>query len=639
MSNLKLSGDIYLPKAIQGKSAYELALMNGYQGTEEEWLNSLNGGLVTVDKQLYRSGHAADAKVTGEKVAELYGKIAEEANDLNRKIAVESARVTNLSTLEEGSTTGDAELADIRVGADGTVYDSAGEAVRRQVGVLSAGLLQKAPLGAIGEGNLLFDCKYVDNKYWNTGEYDSQAYGYFEMSVTSGTTYYFKPFARFVSAIVNGIGTVLNENSEAFTPDFSGKIYVTFPKYPSNLDWIASIDNNFDSIRSYNKPYNHKDFFAQGIGDNDNIALSQQAVKDNFVSKKTANLFNYETSRNGYLSSSDGGVTENANYETSDYIPIRNGESIVFNSPIRKLIAFSDQKAPLGTVEGERQEAGYVFTPDRDGFIMISYWVVDKYNFMVEYGTKPSNTYFPYNSYIFEKNVFFNDERANKNILFGKKYVACGDSFTEGQFESADFPYTFTDGKYNGKNMVYPYFIGLRNAMDIVNEAKSGSCITDAASNSFSHANGRYTQIPEDADYITLKFGINDWHINAPIGTIDDTTNTTFYGAWNVVMEYLITHHPLAKIGIIITNGLNGEGGEAYAEAERNIAKKWGVSFLDEDMGEQVGLVFRSNRTDVCEAVKTLRFNAFKVSDTNGHPNVKCHEYESTIIENWLRSL
>lgn len=130
MSNLKLSGDISLPKAIQGKSAYEIALLNGFQGTEEEWLNSLNGGLITVDKQLYRDGHAADAKVTGEKLAELNGKIDTETSGLESAIATERARITNLATLEEGSTTGDAELIDARVDFKGTTWSNLGTHIR-----------------------------------------------------------------------------------------------------------------------------------------------------------------------------------------------------------------------------------------------------------------------------------------------------------------------------------------------------------------------------------------------------------------------------------------------------------------------------------------------------------------------------
>ena len=117
-----LRGNINSLKAIKGYSAYEIALIYGFEGTEEEWLDSLNGGLITVDKQLYRSGHAADAAVTGEKISEL-----------SSKINVERERINNIAALKDGSTTGDAELTDIRVGYDGKKYANAGDAVRGQI--------------------------------------------------------------------------------------------------------------------------------------------------------------------------------------------------------------------------------------------------------------------------------------------------------------------------------------------------------------------------------------------------------------------------------------------------------------------------------------------------------------------------
>lgn len=48
-----------------------------------------------------------------------------------------AARVDEFATLEEGSTTGDAELMDIRIAADGSVYQNAGTAVREQVSQLT----------------------------------------------------------------------------------------------------------------------------------------------------------------------------------------------------------------------------------------------------------------------------------------------------------------------------------------------------------------------------------------------------------------------------------------------------------------------------------------------------------------------
>lgn len=42
-SKVKLVGSLSMPEAIVGKSAYEIAVMHGFEGTAEEWLESLKG--------------------------------------------------------------------------------------------------------------------------------------------------------------------------------------------------------------------------------------------------------------------------------------------------------------------------------------------------------------------------------------------------------------------------------------------------------------------------------------------------------------------------------------------------------------------------------------------------------------------
>lgn len=65
---------------------------------------------------------------------------------------------------------------------------------------------------------------------------------------------------------------------------------------------------------------------------------------------------------------------------------------------------------------------------------------------------------------------------------------------------------------------------------------------------------------------------------------------------------------------------------------------EWGCYKTEEDY--QAPLMHRvRGRDEVCERAKALRMSQFRVSSTNTHPNLQAHIYESTFIENFLRSL
>lgn len=73
-------------------------------------------------------------------VDSLSNSISTRMSAIETEQSVQSARMDTFTSLPEGSTSGNAELADIRVGADGTTYDTAGNAVRGQIGELKSDL-------------------------------------------------------------------------------------------------------------------------------------------------------------------------------------------------------------------------------------------------------------------------------------------------------------------------------------------------------------------------------------------------------------------------------------------------------------------------------------------------------------------
>lgn len=121
---------------------------------------------------------AADAKVTGEAISQLKDNIAEEVSARQTADNALTARIDTFTSLASGSTTGDAELTDIRVGYDGTTYASAGTAVRSQVSEI------KGDIVALNRLEYDYtDGGYVNSQNGSINKLDNYSYtGYIDVS-------------------------------------------------------------------------------------------------------------------------------------------------------------------------------------------------------------------------------------------------------------------------------------------------------------------------------------------------------------------------------------------------------------------------------------------------------------------------
>jgi len=246
------------------------------------------------------------------------------------------------------------------------------------------------------------------------------------------------------------------------------------------------------------------------------------------------------------------------------------------------------------------------------------------------------------------------------NVLSGKKWVVCGDSFTNGLEQNAPI----SEGPYRGHRSVYPYLIANRNDMELVPFFEGGRTLAfppepGAFRNSLTAPDmpWNYRNIPEDADYITIYLGINDSHHaphassgdgeditgKIPLGSLEDDTIHSFGGAWNVVLWWLIQNRPRAHIGIIVSNGVETQ---TYRDMTIAAAKKYGLAYLDLNGDSHTPAMIRTVNPDVADFVKeelkrrwAVDYTGALTGSSNTHPNDAAHLYESYIIEEFLRSI
>lgn len=208
--------------------------------------------------------------------------------------------------------------------------------------------------------------------------------------------------------------------------------------------------------------------------------------------------------------------------------------------------------------------------------------------------------------------------------LEGLKVNFLGDSITAGY----GMPITDKDKIYLN---VIKRECGLAEAR---NYGVSGSRIARQPDDDNSYVE-RYPEMDDDADIVVVFGGTNDFgHGTAPIGTFDDRTPDTFYGACHLLMGGLIEKYPTAQIVFMTpihreeeNNPSQGNGLllKDYCDIIKRVAEYYAIPVLD---------LFSVAMIQPCNPVQKERF-----CPDGLHPNQAGQRLIASRLKGFLKAL
>lgn len=182
------------------------------------------------------------------------------------------------------------------------------------------------------------------------------------------------------------------------------------------------------------------------------------------------------------------------------------------------------------------------------------------------------------------------------------------------------------------ENLTNQYWLHLKNNMGFSlthNCGVSGSCVSTQGTRGFERSPLaiRVNAIPR-ADIFVIFMGTNDFGCDVPIGTMEDTQDVSFLGAWNFVINTLKKRHPNTKILLMTAlpryskkvNNLDLKL-DAYVDAVKQVGQTHELPVID--LYTMMADVFTE---DACETYMPDKL----------HPNEAGHELMAQRIQTWL---
>lgn len=585
-SNDKDNVRVIMVKGEKGYSAYDLYVKNGGTMTEEQW----NNAFLSADNYYSKNetNNLLSTKINNSDIVDnlnstatnkvlsanqgklLNDELNEEKTtrettdvDLQNQINVEKSRIDNITNLPEGSTSGDAELEDIRIGFDGTTYSSAGTSVREQI---KKSLIDNSDRTFYDRNFGTLTSKavngfYFNNKLYLPGKINSIQIGFLENQNLQQQEVKLCFIDANYKVLKKIEGLNVTTTTGIKTLSFTDLI-IDVPFYIG----VSCKNMGFNTINNGIKHYFITIADMNGYNIGSTLPISWNIPSYNFDYQ-----INYDSRLDNLFELYNKFIENKGIYNVGRY-----GAGTDFNNlPVGTCYVGSD--------ENDGNDNPLLNAPSKYGnysILTYRYTLLGNISYYTQYAILATRVKNIDKTGVYIKNgiykrLFTSDRGSIEggwhfvggSRLFYNEYIALGDSIT--------FGYAGMDENNQAIQTDYPYpsIIANNLNLNLTYGAQNGS--------GWIYNSGGKTavSIVDDTDFtnyflVTLAFGVNDYLQNQPLGSINDSSQnpTTVYGAIKHCLEKIYTDNKYATVVCITPiNAMNrGNSTTNYAYGQNN---------------------------------------------------------------------